>query len=187
MFGYTPALKPEPFDPDGAKKLLAEAGYPDGFGITLHGPNDRYVNDDQICQAIAQMLSRVGILTKIETLPSAIYFSRGTKLEFSFMLVGWASDTAEASSPLKSLLATYSKEKGMGPSNRGRYSNPKLDALLAKYADEGVLNLGDANVLKIAPFTAMGSVVQLIKAFGDRQGFEQAVHELQSALYQEAA
>ena len=62
-----------------------------------------------------------------------------------------------------------------------------LDALLAKYADEGVLNLGDADVLKIAPFTAMGSVVQLIKAFGDRQGFEQAVHEVQAALYEEAA
>ena len=62
-----------------------------------------------------------------------------------------------------------------------------LDALLAKYADEGVLNLDDANVLKIAPFSAMGSVVQLIKAFGDRQGFETAVHELQSAIYQEVA
>jgi type I restriction enzyme R subunit len=62
-----------------------------------------------------------------------------------------------------------------------------LDALLAKYADEGVLNLDDANVLKIAPFNTMGSVVQLIKTFGDRKGFERAVHELQSALYQEVA
>jgi type I restriction enzyme R subunit len=69
----------------------------------------------------------------------------------------------------------------------GGQARAVLDALLAKYADEGVLNLDDANVLKIAPFTAMGSVVQLIKAFGDRQGFEQAVHELQSALYQETA
>ena len=69
----------------------------------------------------------------------------------------------------------------------GGQARAVLDALLAKYADEGVLNLGDANMLKIAPFTAMGSVVQLIKAFGDRQGFEQAVHELQSALYQEVA
>ena len=59
---------------DGARKLLAEAGYPDGFALTLHGPNDRYVNDDQICQAIAQMLSRVGIQTRVETLPSAVYF-----------------------------------------------------------------------------------------------------------------
>lgn len=69
----------------------------------------------------------------------------------------------------------------------GEQARAVLDALLAKYADEGVLNLDDANVLKIAPFSAMGSVVQLIKAFGDRQGFEKAVHELQSALYQEAA
>ena len=130
MFGYTPALKPEPFDPDGARKLLAEAGYPDGFAITLHGPNDRYVNDDQICQAIAQMLSRIGIQVRVETLPSAVYFSRATKLEFSLMLVGWAADTAEASSPLKAQLATYDAKKGMGTANRGRYSNPKMDALL---------------------------------------------------------
>ena len=69
----------------------------------------------------------------------------------------------------------------------GGQARAVLDALLVKYADEGVLNLDDANVLKIAPFSTMGSVVQLIKAFGDRQGFEQAVYELQSALYQETA
>jgi peptide/nickel transport system substrate-binding protein len=132
FFGYTPALKVEPYDPDGAKKLLAEAGYPDGFALTLHGPNDRYVNDDQICQAIAQMLTRVGIQTKVETMPSSVFFSRGTRLEFSFMLVGWAADTAEASSPLKSLLATYDRDKGMGTTNRGRYSNPKMDAVLVR-------------------------------------------------------
>jgi peptide/nickel transport system substrate-binding protein len=130
MFGYTPALKPEPYDPDGAKKLLAEAGYPNGFGLTLHGPNNRYVNDEQIAQAIAQMLTRVGVATRVETMPSSVYFSRANKLEFSLILVGWGSDTAEASSPLKALLATYSKEKGMGQANRGRYSNPKVDAAL---------------------------------------------------------
>jgi peptide/nickel transport system substrate-binding protein len=132
MFGYTPALKPEPYDPEGARKLLAEAGYPDGFGLTLHGPNNRYVNDQQMAQAIAQMLTRVGIVTKVETMPSAVYFSRANKLEFSFILVGWGSDTAEASSPLKALLATFSKEKGMGQANRGRYSNPGTDAALAQ-------------------------------------------------------
>ena len=130
MFGYSPALKPEPYDPDGARKLLAEAGYPDGFGLTLHGPNDRYVNDDQVAQAIAQMLARIGIATKVETMPSSVYFSRANKLEFSLILVGWGSDTAEASSPLKALLATYNNQKGMGQANRGRYSNPKMDALL---------------------------------------------------------
>jgi len=130
MFGYTPALKPEPYDPDGARKLLAEAGYPDGFGLTLHGPNNRYVNDEQIAQAIAQMLTRIGIVTRVDAMPSSVYFSRANKLDFSFILVGWGSDTAEASSPLKALLATYSKEKGMGQANRGRYSNAKVDAAL---------------------------------------------------------
>ncbi len=132
MFGYTPALKPETYDPEGARKLLAEAGYPDGFGLTLHGPNNRYVNDQQMAQAIAQMLTRVGIITKVETMPSAVYFTRANKLEFSFILVGWGSDTAEASSPLKALLATFNNEKGMGQANRGRYSNPKMDAALGQ-------------------------------------------------------
>lgn len=132
MFGYTPALKPEAYDPEGARKLLAEAGYPDGFGLTIHGPNNRYVNDEQVAQTIAQMLARVGIVTKVDTMPSAVYFTRAGKLEFSFILVGWGSDTAEASSPLKALLATYNSEKGMGQANRGRYSNPKMDALLGE-------------------------------------------------------
>ncbi len=130
FFGFTPALKPEPYDPEGARKLLAEAGYPDGFGLTLHAPNNRYVNDEQIAQAIAQLLARIGIQTRVDAMPASVYFSRGTKLEFSFMLVGWGADTMEASSPLKALLATFSKDKGMGTANRGRYSNPKLDAVL---------------------------------------------------------
>ena len=130
MFGYTAAIKPEPYDPDGARKLLAEAGYADGFALTIHGPNDRYVNDEQVAQAIAQMLSRIGIATRVETMPSSVYFTRANKLEFSMMLVGWGSDTAEASSPLKALLATFNNDKGMGQANRGRYSNPKMDAVL---------------------------------------------------------
>jgi peptide/nickel transport system substrate-binding protein len=130
FFGYTPSIRTETYDPDGAKKLLAEAGYPDGFALTLHAPNNRYVNDEQVAQAIAQMLTRVGVRTRVEAMPSSVFFSRGSKLEFSFMLVGWGAETMEASSPLKALLATYNKEKGMGAANRGRYSNPKMDAVL---------------------------------------------------------
>lgn len=130
FFGHLPGMKTEPFDPEGARKLLAEAGYADGFGLTLHAPNNRYVNDEQIAQAVAQMLSRVGIQTRVDAMPSSVFFSRGSRLEFSFLLVGWGAETMEASSPLKALLATFNKEKGMGAANRGRYSNPKMDAVL---------------------------------------------------------
>jgi peptide/nickel transport system substrate-binding protein len=85
------------------------------------------------------MLTRIGIETKVETMPANIFFSRGSKLEFSLMLVGWGSGTGEASSPLKSLLATFDPKKGWGPSNRGRYSNPKLDAAL----DEALRTVDD--------------------------------------------
>ncbi len=129
LFGATKNLKVEPYDPEGAKKLLAEAGYPDGFGLTIHAPNNRYVNDAKIAQAVAQMLSRVGIDTKVVAMPSSTYFTQATELKFSFMLVGWSTGTGEASSSLKALLMTYNRDKGYGNANRGRYSNPKVDAL----------------------------------------------------------
>jgi peptide/nickel transport system substrate-binding protein len=136
FFGVSPKLKPEAYNPEAAKKLLAEAGYANGFGLTLHGPNDRYINDAKICQAIGQMLTRVGIDTQVETMPKSVYFRKASRggpdnsPAFSFILVGWGSGTGEASSPLKSLLATYDKSMGMGASNRGRYSNPEVDKLI---------------------------------------------------------
>ena len=130
MFGATKNLKVEAFDPAGAKKLLAEAGYPDGFGLTIHAPNNRYVNDAKVAQAVAQMLTRVGIVTRVEAMPSATFFPQGTQFKFSFLLVGWQSGTGEASSPLKALIATVDKDKGFGTANRGHYSNPKVDLML---------------------------------------------------------
>jgi peptide/nickel transport system substrate-binding protein len=130
FFGTSNRLKPEKYDPEGAKKLLAEAGYPNGFGITLHTPNNRYINDERIAQAVAQFLTRGGIPTKVDAMPSAVFFSRGTKLEFSFLLAGWGAETGENSSPLRSLLATFDSAAGMGTSNRGRFSDAGVDALL---------------------------------------------------------
>ncbi len=129
LFGSTKNLQVDKYDPEGAKKLLAEAGYPNGFGLTIHAPNNRYVNDAKIAQAVAQMLSRAGIDTKVVTMPSSTYFTQATDLKFSFMLLGWGTGTGEASSSLKALLMTYNRDKGYGTANRGRYSNGKVDAL----------------------------------------------------------
>ena len=85
LFGATKSLKVEPYDPEGAKKLLAEAGYPEGFGLTIHAPNNRYVNDAKIAQTVAQMLSRVGIDTKVVAMPSSTFFTQASDLKFSFM------------------------------------------------------------------------------------------------------
>ncbi|HVO87722.1 MAG TPA: ABC transporter substrate-binding protein [Casimicrobiaceae bacterium] len=128
LFGATKNLKPEKYDPEGAKKLLAEAGWPEGFGVTLHTPNDRYVNDSKIAQAVAQMWTRIGVPTKVVAMPSATYFPQATELKFSTMLLGWSTGTGEASSSLKNLLMTFNKDRGFGGTNRGRYSNGKVDA-----------------------------------------------------------
>jgi peptide/nickel transport system substrate-binding protein len=130
MFGHVAALKPDVYDPNAAKKLLAEAGYPNGFAMTIHGPNNRYVNDDQIMQTVAQMLTRIGIQTKVETMPMNVYLSRARKLEFSFAMLGWGASTAEATSPLRAHLVSYLPEKGWGEFAWGRYANQKVNDLL---------------------------------------------------------
>lgn len=134
FFGTSKKLKPTAFNLDGAKKLLADAGFPNGFKMKMHGPNGRYLNDTKIIEAVAQMFARLGIDTDVETLPPANFFSRasqgapGNLPEFSFILVGWSAGTGESSDSLKALLATFDAAKGMGATNRGRYSNPAFDA-----------------------------------------------------------
>jgi peptide/nickel transport system substrate-binding protein len=122
----------EKYDPDGAKKLLADAGYPNGFEVTLGTPNDRYINDEKIAQAVAQMLTRVGIKTGVDAMTASTFFTRRNKFDFSIYLAGWGADTGEMSNSMNSLVVTLQPDKGLGPTNRGRYSNPKVDELVVK-------------------------------------------------------
>jgi len=132
FFGTSRKLKPPKYDPEGAKKLLAEAGYPNGFALTIYGPNNRYINDEKIAQAIAQFYARAGIEAKVETMPSSVYFTKATQGEFGYMLLGWGTESNEQGSSLRSLLATQDLSKGMGVTNRAHYSNPALDKLIAE-------------------------------------------------------
>ncbi|MEO1226137.1 MAG: ABC transporter substrate-binding protein [Pseudomonadota bacterium] len=145
FFGYVDDLEADPYDPEAAMALLEEAGYGDGFQITLHGPNDRYINDSRILEAIAQMWSRIGITTEVDAMPRNIFFSRlirGDELtmpgfdvpEFSVSMTGWGTVAGEATYTVSGTLETYNAATGGGNGNFGRYSNPAIDArsVLAK-------------------------------------------------------
>lgn len=128
IFGYNPALPVEAYDPEGAKKLLAEAGYAEGFGLTVHGPNNRYINDDQVAQTVAQFLNRVGIRARVETQPVTVYFGKARASDYSFALLGWGSLAADFT--LRSIVGTPDPDSGWGTWNWGRYSNAGVDALV---------------------------------------------------------
>jgi peptide/nickel transport system substrate-binding protein len=135
-FAYVPELAATRADPDLAKKLLAEAGYPTGFRLTLHGPNDRYPNDARIAQAVGQMWTRIGIRTQVDVAPYASFIAKASRQEFSVFLVSWGSSTGEPMAGLRSIAATFDRARGTGSVNRGRYSNPEFDTLLATAARE---------------------------------------------------
>jgi peptide/nickel transport system substrate-binding protein len=128
IVGFNPALKVETYDAEAAKKLLADAGYPNGFGITLVVPNNRYINDEQIGQAVAQLWSRIGVQVKLETMPMATYVPKMKNGEFGAALLGWGTMGADFGT--RSLLATIDPAKGWGTWNWGKYSNKAVDELL---------------------------------------------------------
>ena len=129
----TPDLEKRlPYDKAKAKQLLTEAGYPNGFEVTLDCPNNRYVNDEKICQALAAMWAQVGVTVKVNAMPRANYFPKLEKLDTSMYMFGWGGNgSTDGIFILQPLLATYNG-KGDGDQNYGRYSNPKLDELAAK-------------------------------------------------------
>jgi peptide/nickel transport system substrate-binding protein len=135
--GITPSIlasNPEaekrlPYDVGAAKKLLADAGYPNGFGYTLDCPNNRYINDEQICIAVAGMLAKIGLRVKVNAQPRAIYFARMFKLDTSSYMLGWGGAITDAETTLTPILHS-ADAKGRGDWNWGRYVNKKLDSLI---------------------------------------------------------
>ena len=111
-------------DIEAAKALLAEAGYPDGFKLTIHSTNDRYVNDARLAQAVAQLLSRIGVDVTVETMPVAVYYGKARKHEFTMAQIGWSSSTGESSAILNPALS-----KGVR-NNYGRWENERFNELM---------------------------------------------------------
>lgn len=130
--GTSTKVRSPAYDPEKARALLAEAGYPKGFGLTIHGPYNRIVNDSKIVQAVAQMFKRIGIDTKVEVMPWSVYSTKNNLNTFSVSLNSYGVTTGEMSNPMTGMLATHDAAKGMGSNNQGRYSNPAFDARLAE-------------------------------------------------------
>ncbi len=125
-----------PYSVEDGKKLLADAGYPNGFGVTLDCPNDRYINDEAICQAVTAMLARIGVKVTLVAQTRLKYFAEISNPDYhtSFYMLGWTPNTYDAHNALFSLLGTRNGVRGVF--NDGGWSNPTFDALLDQIAVE---------------------------------------------------
>ena len=137
FFGYDATLKPAKGDAAKARALLAEAGFPQGFQMTLYCTNDRYLNDAKVCEALGQMLTQAGIKTAVQTQPYAVVLGKaqGTKPDVSDLSIGMMGIGAVSGDSLQPMIATLQSrdaKAGTGQNNYGRYSNAKLDALIAQ-------------------------------------------------------
>ncbi|WP_186391471.1 MULTISPECIES: ABC transporter substrate-binding protein [unclassified Pannonibacter] len=128
-FSYSPEIKVPTADAAAAKQLLADAGYPEGFRLTIHVPNDRYPNAPAVVQAVAQMWTRIGVNTSVEALPWTTFSSR--KSEFAMKLLGLGNATYDASSMLVNVIGSKDPKRGLGASNDSGYSNPQLDEIVS--------------------------------------------------------
>ncbi len=133
--GFSADPKRLPFDPEASRKLLAEAGYPTGFEVTMNCPNDRYVNDGQICEAVAANLSRIGVKINLAAETKGTYFPKILRRDTSFYLLGWTPGTYDSHNALNALMACVD-EKGAGQFTLGAYCNPKVDQLTKSIQSE---------------------------------------------------
>jgi peptide/nickel transport system substrate-binding protein len=125
------------YDPDGAKKMLTEAGYPDGFEVTMDCPNDRYVNDAAICQAVVGMLARVGVKINLLAQPKALYFAKVLKsggFQTSFYMLGWTPGTLDAHNVMFDIMGC--RDDRRGNNNLGNYCNKDFDNITDQVLQE---------------------------------------------------
>ncbi|MEM9222211.1 MAG: ABC transporter substrate-binding protein [Pseudomonadota bacterium] len=130
FFGSTDEIEKKPYDPEKAKALLAEAGYPDGFSMDLYCTNDRLPGDGAICEGLGQMFAQVGIDTNVNAISKSVYFPTQARREYSAFMNGWGTLTGEASYTLGSLAHSPNEEVKMGAFNRIEYENPEVDRLM---------------------------------------------------------
>jgi len=145
VHGHSKELdQPWPYDVAGAKKLLAEAGYPNGFEFTLDCPNNRYVNDEEICQALVGMWARAGLSVKLNAMPFATFIPKILKHDTSAYMLGWGVATFDGLYTLQALLHTKVQGSADGSFNCGRVSDAKLDALIDAMKTETDVKKRDA-------------------------------------------
>lgn len=133
--GFQPEMKRLPYDVDAAKKLMAEAGYPNGFEVSMNCPNDRYVNDSRICQTVAANLSRINVKINLQAETKGTYFPKVLRRDTSFYMLGWTPATYDAHNALNAIVACVD-DKGAGQFNLGAYCNPTVDELTKKVQAE---------------------------------------------------
>ncbi|AVT14534.1 ABC transporter substrate-binding protein [Paracidovorax avenae] len=143
--GFQPDIKRLPYDADAARKLLADAGYPNGFEVGMNCPNDRYVNDARICQAVAANLARIGVKVNLQAETKGTYFPKVLRRDTSFYMLGWMPATYDAHNAMNALMACVD-DKGAGQFNLGGYCNPKVDELTRQVQSETDKSRRDAMI-----------------------------------------
>ncbi|MEM1067199.1 MAG: ABC transporter substrate-binding protein [Pseudomonadota bacterium] len=137
MRGFSTANDTRPaYDVEGAKALLAEAGYPEGFSFGLKCPNNRYLNDEAVCQAVVSMLAQIGVEAQLDAMPVQNYWPELREDNFDMYLLGWSPGTFDAEHPIRFLASTPNEEKRLGSWNFGAYSNARIDELLPMIQSE---------------------------------------------------